>query len=100
MPKVGHLGIKSHSTRYCSAISTTIVATVNGTIGNTRELYILLDTGFSSTIFSDNYFNYFKNTENSKSYYSTIDGPYKTRRIVILILNYQNFPPPKTLPDR
>ena len=42
-------------TGHSSGITTTTVATVKDSTGNTRELYILLDTGCSSTMLSDNY---------------------------------------------
>ena len=51
------INTKSHSTSHNSGINTTIVATVRDSTGNARELYVLLDTGCSSSILSDNYLN-------------------------------------------
>ena len=55
-----------HSTGHSSGITTTTVAAVKDSIGNMRELYVLLDTGYSSSILSDNYLNYVKNIKKSK----------------------------------
>ena len=75
------VGTESHTTGHSSGITTTTVAAVKDSTGNTRELYIHLDTGCSSRILSDNYLNYIKNIKKSKSYYSTAGGPYKTSRM-------------------
>ena len=72
------VGTESHSTGHSSGITTTTVAAVKNSTGNTRELYILLDKGYSSSILSDNYLNYVKNIKKSKSHYSTAGAPYKT----------------------
>ena len=72
------VGTESHSTGHSSGITTTTVAAVKDSTGNTRELYVLLDTGYSSSILSDNYLNFVKNIKKSKSHYSTAGGPYKT----------------------
>ena len=61
-------------------MSTTTVATVKDRTGNTRELYVFLDTGCSSSILSDNYLNTVKNIKISKPHYSTAGAPYKTSR--------------------
>ena len=58
------VGSESHSTGHSSGITTTKVATVKDSTGNTRELYVLLDTGCSSSILSDNYLNYVKMLRN------------------------------------
>ena len=47
------IGTESHSTGHSGGITTTTVAAVKDSTGNTRELYILLDTGCSSSILSD-----------------------------------------------
>ena len=60
------MGTVSHSTSHSSGINTTMVAAVKDSTGNTRELYILLDTGCCSSILSDNYLNYVKNIKKSK----------------------------------
>ena len=57
----------------------------------TRELYVLLDTGCSSSILSDNYFNYVKNIKKSKSHYSAAGGPYKTSRMATMIFKLPEF---------
>ena len=44
------------------------VAAVKDSTGITRELYVLLDTGYSSSILSDNYLHYVKNVKKSKSH--------------------------------
>ena len=54
------IGTESHSTGHSSGITTTTVAAVKDSTGNTRELYVLLYTGCSSSILSDNYLNYVK----------------------------------------
>ena len=50
---------ESHSTGHSSGITNTTVAAVKYSTGNTRELYVILDTGCSSSILSNNYLNYF-----------------------------------------
>ena len=65
------VGTESHSTGHSSGITTTTVAAVKNSTGNTRELYVLLDTGCSCSIFSDNYLNYVRNFKKSKSHYSS-----------------------------
>ena len=44
------IGTRSYSTICSSGITTTTVATVRDSTDNTRKLYILLDTGCSSSI--------------------------------------------------
>ena len=61
-----------------------IAATVEYSTSNTRELYVLLDTGYSSSILSDNYLNYVKNVKKSKSHHSTAGAPYKISRMAIM----------------
>ena len=51
---------QSYSASHNSGITTTTVAAVKDRTGNTRELYVLLDTGCSSGILSINYLNYVK----------------------------------------
>ena len=62
------VGMESHSTGHNSGITTTMVAAVKNSTGNTRELYVLVDTRCSSSILSDNYLNYVKNIKKSKSH--------------------------------
>ena len=52
------VGTESHSTGHSSGITTTTIAAVKDSTGNTRKLYVLLDSGCSSSILSDNYLNY------------------------------------------
>ena len=42
------VGTESHSIGHSSGITTTTVAAVKDSTGNTRELYVLLDTGCST----------------------------------------------------
>lgn len=72
------IGTSSHRTGHSSGITTTTVATVKTSTGDTREIYVLLDTGCSSTILSNKYLNNVKNIKKSKSNYSTAGGPYQT----------------------
>ena len=69
------IGTRSHSTFCRSGITTIMVATIRDSTGNTRELYILLDSGCSSSILSNNYLNCVKNVKKSKSHYSTTGSP-------------------------
>ena len=41
------VGTESHTTGHSSGMTTTTVAAVKDSTGNTRELYVLLDTGCS-----------------------------------------------------
>ena len=82
---------QSYSASHNSGITTTTVAAVKDRTGNTRELYVLLDTGCSSSIFSDNYLNYVKNIKKSKSHYSTAGGPYKTSRMATMTFKLPEF---------
>ena len=52
------VGTESHSTGHSGGITTTTVAKVKDSTSNTRELYVLLEIGCSSSILSDNYLNY------------------------------------------
>ena len=66
---------KSQNTSHSSGITTTTIATVRESTSNTRKLYVLLDTGCSSSIIGDNYLNNGKSIKKSKSHYSTVGGP-------------------------
>ena len=83
--------MESRSTSHSSGITTITVAAVKDNTGNTRELYVLLDTGCSRSILSDNYLNYAKNIKKSKSHYSTTGVPYKTSRMAILTFKLSEF---------
>ena len=85
------IGTSSHGTGHSSGITTTTVATVKSSTGDTRELYVLLDTGCSSTILSNNYLNNVKNIKKSKSHYSTAGGPYKTSSSATLTFKLPEF---------
>ena len=85
------IGTESLSTGHSSGITTTTVAAVKVSTGNMRELYVLLDTGCSSSILSDNYLNYVKNVKKSKSYYNTAGGPYKTSRMATMTFKLPEF---------
>ena len=85
---------ESHSTVHSGSITTTTVAAVKDSTGNMRELYVLLDTGCSSSILSDNYVNYVnyvKNIKKSKFHYSTAGGPYKTSRMATMTFKLPEF---------
>ena len=49
------IGTRIHSTSHSSGIITTTVSSVNGSTGNTRELYVHLDVGYGNGILNDNY---------------------------------------------
>ena len=72
------ISTSSHRTGHSSGITTTTVATVKTSTGDTREIYVLLDTGCSSTILSNKYLRNVKNIKKSNSNYSTAGGPYQT----------------------
>ena len=57
----------SHGTGHSSDTTTTTIAVVNDSTGNTRKFYILLYKECSSTILRDNYLNNVNNIKKSKS---------------------------------
>ncbi len=61
------IGTISHCTSHSSGIATTMVAAVKTSTGDTKELYLFLDTGCSSTILSNNYLKNVENIQKSKS---------------------------------
>ena len=78
-------------TGHSSGITTTTVATVQDSTGNPSQLYVLLDTGCSSSILSDKYLKTVKNIKKSKSHYSTAGGPYKTSKTATLTFKLPEF---------
>ena len=85
------IGTSSRGTGHSSGITTTTVAAVQSSTGDTSELYVLLDTGCSSTILSNKYLNHVKHLKKSKSYYSTAGGPYKTSSSATLTFKLPEF---------
>ena len=94
------IGTRSYSTICSSGITTTTVATVRDSTDNTRKLYILLDTGCSNSILSDNYLKnikkILKNIKKSKSH-STAGAPLKTSRIDTLTFKLSEFSTSKNI---
>ena len=59
------ISTESHSTGHSSGINATTIVTVKDSTGNTREFYVLLDTGCSSSILSANHLINVKNVKKS-----------------------------------
>ena len=65
------ISFRSLLTFHSSGIITTVVTAVKNNTGNTRELYKLPDTGYSSALLSNNYYlKNMKNMKKSQCYYS------------------------------
>ena len=85
------IGTSSHCTGHRSDITTTTVAAVKTSTDNTRELCVLLDTGCSSTILSNNYSKNVKNIKKSESHYSITGGLYQTSSSTTLTFKLPEF---------
>ena len=85
------IGTSSRGTSHSSGITTTTVAAVRSSTGDTSELYVLLDTGCSSTILSNKYLSHVKHLKKSKSNDSIAGGPYQTSSSTTLTFKLTEF---------
>ena len=76
---------------YKGSVTTTTIATLKTSTGKTKRLYILLDTGSSNTILSNNYLEHVKSIKKSKSEYATAGGLFTTSKQGTLVFKLPEF---------
>ena len=73
------------------SVTTTTIATIKTSIGTSRQLYVLLDTGSSNTILSNNYLEHVKSIKKNKSEYVTAGGLFTTGKQGTLVFKLPEF---------